>query len=338
MIVRVGNNIELEFNGIKRTVLFFEFSFQEVGDNVILYQNDKILFQVPKSDVDIEELTNINLIVGKDGENGKDGKDGRDGNNGLDGKDGKDGVDGDAGRDGRDGKDGIDGKDGKDGQDAEPFKPSEEFIQRLKGKDGKDGKNGRDGTNGIDGENGKNGENGTNGKNGSNGVDGVSFVWSGDYELGEDYEKNEVVEFFGSSYICVNDTDEPPLNEAKELSSNWDLMALKGRDGRNGRDGINAGATVPLFNKINFDVTNDTLPIASSSVDYLNVDFDNFNGDINLTGQLPTNLKKGARLILRKIDTKRGRIVYDDGIIFYNFVRKKGDYLELIWNGTIYII
>jgi hypothetical protein len=95
---------------------------------------------------------------------------------------------------------------------------------------------------------------------------------------------------------------------------------------------------VPTFNEITWDVTADTLPITSTSVDVLNIDFDNFNGNIDLTGQLPTNLKVGARVVLRKIDTKGGRILFDDGVISYNFINKKGEYLTLFWNGTKYII
>lgn len=338
MLERLGNNIRITFNGVTKEILFFEFSFKEVGEFVIIYQNEKILFRIPKSEIDIDQLTTINIIKGengKDGKDGRDGKNGKDGKDGVDGKNGQNGKDGVDGRNGRDGKDGINGKDGKDGRDGEPFKPSSEFIESIRGKDGKDGTNG---LNGIDGKDGKDGQNGKNGINGIDGENGISFIWSGEYELGEDYEKNEVVELEGSSFICIKDTDEAPIKDNEINREFWDLVALRGKNGRNGRNGIDAASVTPIFQEITWDVTNDTLPITSSSVNYLNIDFDNFNGDINLTGQLPTNLKVGARLILRKIDTKRGRITYNDGVIFYTFVKNKGDYLELIWNGNKFII
>ena len=335
MLERIGNNIILTFNGTTRTVLFFEFSYKEVGDFVILYQNEKILFRVPKSDIDLEQLQNINIVKGEQGEKGErgerglqgeQGEKGEQGEQGVQGEQGLQGVKGDKGNTGERGADGRDGSNGTNGQDG------------RNGQDGTDGKDGLNGTNGIDGEQGEKGDKGDKGEDGLNGQDGISFVWSGEYVLGEDYEKNEVVEFEGSSFIAIQDTDEPPIKDNEINRESWDLVALRGKNGRNGRNGVDAGAIPPTFQEITFDVTNDALPIVSSSVNYLNIDFTNFNGDINLTGQLPTNLKTGARVILRKIDNKRGRITYDDGVIFYNFVKTKGDYIELIWNGNKYII
>lgn len=335
MLERIGNNIILTFNGTTRTVLFFEFSFKEVGDFVILYQNEKILFRVPKSDIDLEELQNINIVKGEQGEKGERGERGLQGEQGEKGEQGEQGVQGeqglqgakgdkgDTGERGADGRNGNNGTNGKDGRN---------------GQDGTNGKDGLNGTNGLDGEQGEKGDKGDKGQDGTNGIDGISFVWSGEYELGEDYEKNEVVEFEGSSFIAIQDTDEAPIKDNEINREFWDLVALRGKNGRNGRNGVDAGAIPPTFQEITWDVTNDVLPIVSSSVNYLNIDFDNFNGDINLTGQLPTNLKTGARLILRKIDNKRGRITYNDGVIFYNFVKTKGDYIELIWNGAKFII
>lgn len=336
MLERIGNNITLTFNGTTRTVLFFEFSFKEVGEFVILYQNEKILFRVPKSEIDLQELQEINIVKGEQGEKGErgerglqgeQGEKGEQGEQGTQGEQGLQGIKGDKGDTGERGADGRNGTNGTNGQDG------------RNGQDGTDGEDGLNGTNGIDGEQGEKGEKGDKGEdglNGLNGLDGTSFIWSGQYEE-EEYEKNEVVGFNGSSYIAINDVpeDEPPIKGGLLNEQFWDILVLKGRDGRNG---INAFEKPKLFSEITWDVTNDVLPIVSSSVDYLNIDFDNFNGDINLTGQLPTNLKPEARVILRKIDNKRGRITYDDGVIFYNFVKTKGDYIELIWNGNKYII
>lgn len=95
---------------------------------------------------------------------------------------------------------------------------------------------------------------------------------------------------------------------------------------------------VPTFASQSFNVTTGSLPITSASIDFLNIDFLNFNGDIDLTSQLPTNLKVGSRVILRKADSTIGKIIFDDGVILYKFVSKAGEYLELYWNGTKFII
>jgi len=95
---------------------------------------------------------------------------------------------------------------------------------------------------------------------------------------------------------------------------------------------------VPTFNTINWNVTTDVLPITSTVVDFLTIDFSNFNGDIDLTSQLPTNLKTGAKVTLRKIDNTNGKINYNDGVYFYKFVNKQGEYLSLFWDGLKYII
>ena len=96
--------------------------------------------------------------------------------------------------------------------------------------------------------------------------------------------------------------------------------------------------TIPTFNFVSWNVTTQTLPVTSTVVDFLNVDFFNFNGDVILTGQLPTNLKTGARVILRKKDSTNGKIIFDDGVVLYKFVNKPGEYISLVWNGSSYII
>lgn len=91
--------------------------------------------------------------------------------------------------------------------------------------------------------------------------------------------------------------------------------------------------------ELTWDVENDSLPIVvSGNVSSLVVNLDNFDADINLTNQLPTNLKKGARCILRKIDTTGFKMTYSDGVINYDFVDRQGEYLELYWTGSKYTI
>jgi hypothetical protein len=88
-----------------------------------------------------------------------------------------------------------------------------------------------------------------------------------------------------------------------------------------------------------FDVTNDSLPIVTASTTTrLKVDFSNFNADIDLTGQLPVNMRAGSQVVLRKVETNRFKVVYDDGSIIYTFVNKRGDYLTLEWTGSKFTI
>jgi hypothetical protein len=82
---------------------------------------DKRLSQVIASiDARIKEVADSvpEAINGKDGTDGKDGKDGTDGVNGIDGKNGENGLNGKDGEKGLDGLNGKDGNDGSDGRDA----------------------------------------------------------------------------------------------------------------------------------------------------------------------------------------------------------------------------
>ena len=105
---------------------------------------------------------------------------------------------------------------------------------------------------------------------------------------------------------------------------------------------INSGVSFcpeDRFDEQTFDVTNDTLPITTDNeTNFLTVEFFNFNGDIDLTGQIPVNMRIGARVTLRKIDDTIGRILWSDGTVDYHFINTKGEYIELYWTGTKFII
>lgn len=66
----------------------------------------------------VDGKAGINGLDGQPGHDGKDGADGKPGADGLHGKDGAPGQDGDKGLDGQPGKDGLHGKDGAHGRDA----------------------------------------------------------------------------------------------------------------------------------------------------------------------------------------------------------------------------
>ncbi len=252
MIVRIGKILRLDINGKIHYININSFSLKEVNNGVNFLQDDKLVVRVQLSDLkqSIEEIIALTdeTEKGEQGQKGETGRDGKDGNNGLNGKDGKDGVDGNDGQDGRDGKDGINGKDGKDGQDGKDFEITPRLISEIRGADGKDGVDGKDGKDGKDGEKGSDGINGTNGTNGIDGIDGQSFVWSGEYDRNDTYEKNEVVEYQGASWIAITDVpvNEPPLNPAQNKKY-WDLSAARGVQGIQGISGANGlnGQGVP---------------------------------------------------------------------------------------------
>lgn len=107
--------------------------------------------------------------------------------------------------------------------------------------------------------------------------------------------------------------------------------------------GVWKNKTIPVtaysLDEQTFDVTNDSLPITTlASTTKLKIDFSNFNSDIDLTGQLPINMSAGSHVVLRKLETNRFKVIYDDGSIIYNFVNKEGDYLTLEWTGSKFII
>jgi hypothetical protein len=88
-----------------------------------------------------------------------------------------------------------------------------------------------------------------------------------------------------------------------------------------------------------FDVTTDSFPINTpNETSSLIVNFLNFDKDIDLTGQLPTNMCAGCRVILRKVDKSVYKLSYDDGLVAYNFINRKGEYIELHWTGVRFII
>ena len=172
-------------------------------------------------ETDWRDLVALSELRGTAGANGKDGADGINGKNGTDGKDGADGING---------KDGIDGKNG------------------INGTDGKDGINGKDGADGIDG---KDGADGANAKNIEVQRAETHIQWR--YE-GEDWQNLvAIADITGPTGQKGSDgaNGKTPEFRVNENTLQWryvgdgiwlnlyDLTALKGADGQNGKDGIN---------------------------------------------------------------------------------------------------
>lgn len=137
-------------------------------------------------------------------------------------------------------------------------------IDRMpKPKDGRDGK---------DGANGKDGERGVDGRDGNDAFDLDSFecslgddgrtvtlsfkcgdeticksvrlpamLYKGVFSRGTEYSENDVVTYGGSMFIATKDAP----NGAPGSSDDWKLSVKRGRDGKDGRNGIDKTATVP---------------------------------------------------------------------------------------------
>ena len=68
---------------------------------------------------------------------------------------------------------------------------------------------------------------------GTDGADGSGLVWKGDYSGSTSYVINDVVQYNGASYICIQSgSGDAPTNPAF-----WEMIADKGANGRDGIDG-----------------------------------------------------------------------------------------------------
>lgn len=90
------------------------------------------------------------------------------------------------------------------------------------------------GIQGIQGNQGIQGIQGLSGTNGTNGINGISFIYRYLYDSLINYEKNDVVSFNGSSYICINNCQNinPDSN-----TYYWFYLAVKGDQGEQGPRG-----------------------------------------------------------------------------------------------------
>lgn len=116
------------------------------------------------------------------------------------------------------------------------FKTADEVLAERNGKDGADGRDGRDGKDGMVGP---------QGPAGTPGRDGIGFNWRGDWRESETYQKNDVVNYLGTTYIATAPSSKDYPNK---VNNNWDLMAAAGASGARGPQGEQGPSTgVPTF-------------------------------------------------------------------------------------------
>lgn len=184
-------------------------------------------------------------VCGPKGDKGDKGIDGARGEDGLAGRDGEPGPKGEKGDKGEPGEPGTPGKDGEDGEDGQPGKdgargpkgdkgdPGVDGKDGTRGQKGTDGKPGKDGKDGEPGERGPRGPKGEKGDQGASGQDGDSLRWKGQWHPETTYSKNDVVFYYGSSYICLKrNRGHAPVEEEY-----WAKMTSRGTDGINGMGG-----------------------------------------------------------------------------------------------------
>lgn len=90
-----------------------------------------------------------------------------------------------------------------------------------------------------------------------------------------------------------------------------------------------------LFETQDFDMSVDTLPITANddSTD-IEIHVTSMSGDLDLTGNLPTNLNPGACIQVFNDTNSGNKIIFDNGNCIYKHPDKKGEFMTLCWNGS----
>lgn len=168
-------------------------------------------------------------------------------------------------KDGKDGEAGAKGESGPQGPKGDPGKDGAGIADLLIDRDGNLVATMTDGrTKSLGVVVGKNGDPGRDGKDGADFTE-VRFEYDGERTLkaigkgGEvvyrlpipidrgywkkgAFEQSDIVTEGGTAYIALKNTSEKPSPEAKD----WRILARKGRDGKDGRNGIDKTAPVSL--------------------------------------------------------------------------------------------
>ena len=151
----------------------------------------------------------------------------------------------------------------------------------------------------VTGFTGGGGTSGTSGSSGVSGTSGVSFIWKGIWDGNLAYYVNEVVEYSGSSYICIQslpfDFTPPPAN-----TDYWDLLAQAGTSGANGTSGssgINgtsgsSGVSPTIVGSTN--TTNGNITVDAATTNWVNW-VASFNNDYTIS---ISNLTSGREMVI----------------------------------------
>ncbi len=99
------------------------------------------------------------------------------------------------------------------------------------GPQGIDGPQGPQGSVGAQGPDGPQGIQGVQGIQGIQGLQGDSFAWIGAWVVATIYNVRDLVEFNGSSYVCLVSHTSSSSNDPVQDPSLWDLAAAKGDQG-----------------------------------------------------------------------------------------------------------
>jgi hypothetical protein len=160
----------------------------------------------------------LNTLVGPAGASGQAGPQGVAGVQGPIGPTGPQGVQGPIGPVGAEGPQGIQGPAGAQG------------IQGVAGANGTNGAVGATGAQGLTGPTGP------QGVAGPSGATGIGLTWTGVWDAGIAYYINEIVEYNGSSYICILAHPQTPFPPPID-TFDWELLAATGATGATGLTG-----------------------------------------------------------------------------------------------------
>lgn len=153
---------------------------------------------------------------------------------------------------------------------------------------------------------------GADGVDGADGADGASFTWEGAWSPTTPYDPDDMVEFGGSSYICIQTTTN---NQPDTSPTFWDLAASKGDKGDKG-DPFN---WLGVWSAVTSYVENDAVQHDGSSYTCI----------LAHTGQTPPNATYWD-LVAAKGDQGLPGTGGDDGVVTGGTVNAAGTEIQLV--------
>lgn len=107
-------------------------------------------------------------------------------------------------------------------------------------------------------------------------------------------------------------------------------------------DGINNFSSLPRIcgeppcNAEFFTINGgDAMPNTFNGANSVYIDIDNMTSNISLDSYVQTGAIENAKFRFRKIDTSPFKITFNDGVVDYDFVNERGEFICLTWcNGS----